>query len=194
MKQVLLSIVCACTALSLPAFVQDQPSPKKHELTQAAVFKPWTGDFDGMIQRRVVRALVAPSRTLYWLTGIRQTGAEYELLKAFEKEINEHYKTQGKHIRIHVVFLPTSREQLIPGLLKGRGDIAAGILTVTPERLHQVDFGELKRRRSRPSDHLDVPTFHLSLFEAELALARTRGDLNVCMPLFVHDAMETLHA
>ena len=41
-----------------------------------------------------------------------------------------------------MAFIPTSRDQLIPGLLEGRGDIAAGILTVTPERLEQVDFGE----------------------------------------------------
>jgi ABC-type amino acid transport substrate-binding protein len=40
-----------------------------------------------------------------------------------------------------VVFIPTSRHQLISGLLEGRGDIAAGILTVTHERLEQVDFG-----------------------------------------------------
>ena len=51
-------------------------------------------------------------------------------------------RQQGKHIHIHVVFIPTSRDQLIPGLLEGRGDIAAGLLTVTPERLEQVDFGE----------------------------------------------------
>jgi ABC-type amino acid transport substrate-binding protein len=36
--------------------------------------------------------------------------------------------------------LSTTRDQLIPRLLEGRGDIAAGILTVTPERLEQVDF------------------------------------------------------
>jgi membrane-bound lytic murein transglycosylase MltF len=142
MKVVFTTIVCVCISLSLPAFAQNQPSPKKHELTQAPAFKSWTGDLDGMVKRRVVRALVAPSRTSYWLVGIRQTGAEYELLKAFENEINEHYKTQGKHIRIHVVFIPTSRDQLIPGLLEGRGDIAAGILTITPDRLEKVDFGE----------------------------------------------------
>src|SRR5215470_6005224 len=142
MKVVLTSLVCVCISLSPPAFAQDQKPPKKHELTQAPVFKPWTGDLDGMIKRRAIRVLVAPSRTSYWLVGIRQTGAEYELLKAFEEEINKHYKTQGKHIRIHVVFIPTSRDQLIPRLLEGRGDIAAGILTVTPERLKQVDFGE----------------------------------------------------
>jgi len=142
MKGVLTSLVCVCLSVSLPAFAQDQPSPEKHELHQAPVLKPWTGDLDGMVQRRVIRALVAPSRTSYWLVGLRQTGAEYELLRAFENEINQHYKTQGKHIRIHVVFIPTSRDELIPGLLEGRGDIAAGILTVTPERLEQVDFGE----------------------------------------------------
>jgi membrane-bound lytic murein transglycosylase MltF len=95
-----------------------------------------------MIERRVIRALVAPSRTSYWLNGARQTGAEYELLKAFQEEINNRYKAQRKHILIHVVFIPTSRDLLIPGLIEGRGDIAAGILTVTPERLEQVDFGE----------------------------------------------------
>ena len=142
MKHVLLGVACVCISFSLPAFAQDQQPAKKHQLTQAPVFKPWTGDLDGMVQRRVIRALVAPSRTSYWLIGIRQTGAEYELLKAFEDEINQHYKTQGKHIRIHVVFIPTSRDELIPRLLEGRGDIAAGILTVTPERLENVDFGD----------------------------------------------------
>ncbi len=142
MKHFLLGILCVCTSLALPAFAQDQQPSKKHELAQAPVFKPWTGDLDGMVKRRVIRALVAPSRTSYWLNGARQTGVEYELLKAFEKEINEKYKTQGKHIRIFVTIIPTRPDQLISGLLEGRGDIAAGILTVTPERLEQIDFGE----------------------------------------------------
>ena len=135
-KQILISLACLCVLLPPLAVATDQ-----NELTDAAFSQPWTGDLDGMIQRRVIRALVAPSRTSYWLVGLRQTGAEYELLKAFENEINTNYKTQGKHIRIHVVVIPTSRDQLIPRLLEGRGDIAAGILTVTPERLQQVDFG-----------------------------------------------------
>jgi len=140
-KHFLVNVMLLCVFLPSAALAGDQPSLEKQELTEVAVLQPWTGDLDGMVQRRVIRALVAPSRTSYWLLGLRQTGAEYELLKAFETEINEHYKTQGKHIRIHVVFIPTSRDQLIPRLLEGRGDIAAGILTVTPERLEQVDFG-----------------------------------------------------
>ena len=34
----------------------------KQELTEAAALT-WKGDFDAMIQRRVIRVLVAPSRT-----------------------------------------------------------------------------------------------------------------------------------
>lgn len=142
MKHVFLGILCLATGLSLPAFAQDQPSQDKYELIEAPALKPWMGDLDGMVKRRAIRALVAPSRTSYWLNGARQTGAEYELLKAFEEEVNKQYKTQGKHIRIFVVFIPTSRDQLIAGLLEGRGDIAAGILTVTPERSEKIDFGE----------------------------------------------------
>ena len=142
MKHVLLVILSFCTLLVLPAFAQDTQPQKKSALKQPPILKPWTGDLDGMIKRRVIRVLVAPSRTSYWLNGARQTGAEYELLKAFEEEVNKQYKTQETNTSVrYVVFIPTSRDQLIPRLLEGRGDIAAGILTVTPERLEQVDFG-----------------------------------------------------
>ncbi|HEX5768484.1 MAG TPA: transporter substrate-binding domain-containing protein, partial [Burkholderiales bacterium] len=106
-----------------------------------AMARPWTGDLDGMIERRAVRALVAPSRMQYWIDRGRQSGAEYELLRKFEEVLNNEYKSKRKHIHINVHFIPTARDELIPALLQGRGDIAAGILTVTPERLRQVDFG-----------------------------------------------------
>lgn len=106
-----------------------------------AMAQPWTGDLDGMIERRTVRALVVPSRMQYWIDRGRQSGAEYELLKKFEAELNAKYKLKRKHIGIHVNFIPTARDELMPALVQGRGDIAAGILTVTPERLQQVDFG-----------------------------------------------------
>ncbi len=141
MRFVPLGIVCVCVSLSISSLTYSQQLLDEHELTSPTILEPWKGDLDGMIGRRVIRALVAPSRTSYWLNGARQTGAEYELLKAFQEEINNRYEAKRKHILIHVVFIPTSRDQLIPGLIEGRGDIAAGILTVTPERLEQVDFG-----------------------------------------------------
>jgi membrane-bound lytic murein transglycosylase MltF len=106
-----------------------------------AMAQPWTGDLDGMIERRAVRALVAPSRMQYWIDRGRQSGAEYELLRKFEEVLNTKYKSKRKHIHINVHFIPTARDELVSALVQGRGDIAAGILTVTPERLKQVDFG-----------------------------------------------------
>ena len=100
----------------------------------------WTGDLDSMIARRVIRVLITPTRTQYWIDRGRQTGVEYELLRGFEDWLSEKYRAR-RHVNIHVVFIPTSRDALIPGLLAGRGDIAAGILTLTPDRLVQVDGG-----------------------------------------------------
>jgi len=129
----------ACAALPLPASGQKQPS-QEDLIAQAA--RPWTGDLDGMIERRSIRALVVPARMEYWIDRGRQNGAEYELLTKFEEELNRQYQAKGKkHLRIKVHFIPTARDKLIPALLEGRGDIAAGILTVTPERLSQADFG-----------------------------------------------------
>jgi membrane-bound lytic murein transglycosylase MltF len=100
----------------------------------------WTGDLDAMVERRHIRVLVTPTRTQYWVDRGKQTGAEYDLVRAFEDRINKGY-TRKKHLKISVIFIPTSRGDLIPDLLDGRGDIAVGILTLTPERLAQTDFG-----------------------------------------------------
>jgi len=57
----------------------------------------------------------------------------------FEAKVNKKYKTG--HLKVHVVMIPTPRDQLLSGLIEGRGDIAAAGLTITPERQEQVDFG-----------------------------------------------------
>src|SRR5512145_2293609 len=111
MKLAPLIILCACISLSFHSLTLAQQLPEGHELSAPTILQPWTGDLDGIIERRVIRALVAPSRTSYWLNGARQTGAEYELLKAFQEEINNRYKAKGKHMLTHVLFIPTSRDQ-----------------------------------------------------------------------------------
>jgi len=100
--------------------------------------REWKGDLDGMVKRRVIRALVVNSKTLYFLDKGRQYGASYEALKALEKQLNK--KIKGKAQKIHVIFLPVSRDEIIPALLRGHADIAAANLTITPERRKQVDF------------------------------------------------------
>ncbi len=39
-----------------------------------------------------------------------------------------------------MVLIPVARDQLLPGLVAGKGDIAAGNITITPERRKLVDF------------------------------------------------------
>jgi membrane-bound lytic murein transglycosylase MltF len=102
------------------------------------VQKRWKGDFDGMIERRLIRALVVYNKMMYFLEGPTQRGASYDELKAFEQHINKVFKTGNR--KLNVVFLPVSRDQLIPALLQGRGDIAAANLTITQERSQQIDF------------------------------------------------------
>jgi membrane-bound lytic murein transglycosylase MltF len=107
---------------------------------QTSIEERFTGDFDAMVERRLVRVLVVPSRTFYFVDRGTQRGASYDLGRAFEEEIN---RTLGKRIlRVEVVFVPVARDDLLKALLEGRGDIAAANLTATPEREALVDFGE----------------------------------------------------
>ena len=49
-------------------------------------------------------------------------------------------KYGSRTLPIRVVFIPTSRQHLLSNLVDGLGDIAAGNLTITPERAERVDF------------------------------------------------------
>ena len=98
----------------------------------------YTGDLDGMIKRRYIRILVAYSKTHYFVDQGTQGGLTYEFGRMFEDGLNK--KLKKKHVRVHLVFVPVARDQLIPALLEGRGDIASANLTITPARLKQVDF------------------------------------------------------
>jgi hypothetical protein len=63
MRFVSLLIICMCLLPTQPATAEEQERSQEEELTQLAILKPWTGDLDGMVARRVIRALVASSRT-----------------------------------------------------------------------------------------------------------------------------------
>jgi membrane-bound lytic murein transglycosylase MltF len=100
--------------------------------------KQWTGDFDGMAERQVLRVLVVHNKMLYFLDQGRLRGVNVDLFNEFEKFINQKLKTGT--IKIKVVFLPVQRDQLFTALAEGRGDIAASNLTITESRKEVVDF------------------------------------------------------
>jgi ABC-type amino acid transport substrate-binding protein len=103
---------------------------------------PWKGDFDGMLQRHRIRALVGYSKTQYYVVNGAQHGTSYEFLRALEDTINAKYPSKVRGVKFHVIFLPVPRDQLLARLVDGRGDIALGSLTITPEREKIVDFSD----------------------------------------------------
>ncbi len=114
------------------------PEPPKAPVGEAGLAETWTGDFDGMVERNRIRALVPYNKAYYFLDRGRQLGLAYEMLTAFEAQINKELKRRT--VKVEVVFVPVPRDELIEGLIEGRGDIAVGNLTITPERQELVDF------------------------------------------------------
>ena len=103
-----------------------------------------TGDLDVLLERREIRVLVPYSRTLFFIDKGAQRGLTADTLQDFEIFLNRKYPKKGRPIT--VVALPTTRDQLLPGLVQGRADIAAGNLTISAERGGTVDFSDPMER------------------------------------------------
>jgi membrane-bound lytic murein transglycosylase MltF len=95
-----------------------------------------------MLKRRYIRALVTYSKSQYYVVKGVQYGSSYEFLKAFEDAINKKYPQKTRNMRLHVVFVPVPRDKMFSRLVEGRGDLAVGALTITPDRLKVVDFSD----------------------------------------------------
>lgn len=132
-----LTVICFVIFVFMPSIPFAHADEVKKMLKLNEV---WTGDFDGMVKRRVIRALVVPNKMLYFLDGVTQRGISYDGLKEFEKFVNKKLKTRT--LKINVVFIPVTRDKLLPALVKGLGDIAVANLTITPERKKIVDFSD----------------------------------------------------
>ena len=115
------------------------PPSANEPITIDAQRNVWKGDLDAMIKRRIVRVLLPYNKTLYFLDKDgQQRGLMYDMMTAFEQDLNK--QAANKNLKIHFLFLPTSRDRLIPDLLEGKGDIIAADLTVTPERKKLIEF------------------------------------------------------
>jgi membrane-bound lytic murein transglycosylase MltF len=102
--------------------------------------KPWTGDFDQMLARRIIRVDAPYSRTQYFVDGGRERGTEAELVRDFERWVNQKYaKKLGKR-PLTVYIGAATRDRLLTDVHDGLADIAVGNLTVTEDRLKLVDF------------------------------------------------------
>jgi len=114
--------------------------------------KVWTGDFDQMLERRVIRVFAPYSRSLYFSDKGRERGLAAELIRDFEHFLNVKYAKQLGKRPLTIYIGPATRDRLLPDVAEGLADIAIGNLTVTDERRKLVDFVALDEGRRTISE------------------------------------------
>jgi len=104
----------------------------------SVIWAPWKGDYEGMIERRLIRVLAPYGGYQFYYDQGLPRGAIYELVQRFETFINE--QLDRRNIRIYVVVIPVSRDELLPALLAGHADFVAADLTSTEARSGELNF------------------------------------------------------
>jgi membrane-bound lytic murein transglycosylase MltF len=102
--------------------------------------KVWTGDFDKMLARRMIRVYAPFSRSLYFNDNGRERGIAVELVRDWERYLNIKYAKQLGKRPLTIYIMPATRDKLLPYLGDGLADVAIGNLTITEEREKEADF------------------------------------------------------
>jgi membrane-bound lytic murein transglycosylase MltF len=131
----------ALTALTAPRAWPQTSQPKLtpgQRALRTRVGGQFTGDFDALLNRRLIRLIVPYSPTLFFedkgaIYGISASGAQL-----FEKWGNKTFPLGARPLTVSLT--PVSRDKLFDALLAGDGDIAAGDITITEERRRRVAF------------------------------------------------------
>jgi membrane-bound lytic murein transglycosylase MltF len=135
--------VATPSATEAPIPATASPFDSLPEGVQLLMDKPFTGDFDELVKRRAIRVAVTFNRTHYFIDKGQERGLTFESLKLFENDLNTDLKTGN--LKVHVVIVPMSRDQLYPALASGKVDMVAAMVTITPEREKLVAFSQPTR-------------------------------------------------
>jgi membrane-bound lytic murein transglycosylase MltF len=100
--------------------------------------RAFKGDWEAIFARGTMRIVVPYSRTLYFNDRGTQRGLTAEFIHEFEQWLKKKYRARSHPLT--VLATPTTRDRLFTNLRDGYGEIAAGNLTITPERLKYFDF------------------------------------------------------
>ena len=113
-----LAVIVISLFLPMVAFAADvaanapaKASAKPRQL--ALSVKPWKGDFEQMIARRMIRVLVPYSRTLYFNDRGRERGISADSVREFERYLNRKYAAQLGKRPLTVYIIPTTRDKLL---------------------------------------------------------------------------------
>ena len=109
------------------------------EGVRARLFEKFTGDFDQMVARRLIRVGTPFNRTFYFVDKGVQRGMAYELGLAFEEQLNKKLKTTNA-TKVNLAFIPLPRDGLAAALREGKVDCAVAQVVIRPELQAIVDF------------------------------------------------------
>jgi membrane-bound lytic murein transglycosylase MltF len=100
--------------------------------------EPWTGDLAGMLERGEMRILTVLYPGFYFIDRGRPRGMLVKSLELFEQFVRKRLGAPARNLKI--VVIPVRRDQLLPFLVAGYGDVAVAQLKITPRRRDLVDF------------------------------------------------------
>jgi len=146
-RLLLATVALAAGVIAGPVLAQHKGAPATAPAKSAAsarglavANKPWHGDFDRMLARRMIRIYAPFSRSLYFNDRGTERGLAVEMARDWERHLNRKYaKALGKR-PLTVYVAPATRDKLLPHLDAGLADVSIGNLTVTEARREQADF------------------------------------------------------
>jgi membrane-bound lytic murein transglycosylase MltF len=121
-----------------PVSSPDEPPAPSKDTMLGRVFARDTGDLDGMVKRRTIRALLILNPIGFFYDKGQPRGVMYEALEEFQKFANQKLRTGT--LEVKVTFVPMRLDQIEAALTEGVGDIIAFGIVVTPDREKRVAF------------------------------------------------------
>ncbi|MBE9609296.1 transglycosylase SLT domain-containing protein [Chitinilyticum piscinae] len=140
MSRKILSLLLCATALisfSNPAFsaeVGSASAPHPALLREPSEL----ADFDPDNPPERIRVLVALGPSTYFLKDGAPHGVELAMLTGYERYLNQGRKKNRAPVQLQ--FIPVDATELLPALLAGRGEVAAGFLPASEGTGRVVDF------------------------------------------------------
>ncbi|HAS62639.1 MAG TPA: lytic transglycosylase F [Vibrio sp.] len=95
---------------------------------------PHFGDLPTLEEKGVIRVLVSADLGFYYIEAGQPKGILAELLYHFEKQL----KQRSSYLNLQVI--PVDRDDLLPSLEQGYGDLIVANLTITDQRKQRVGF------------------------------------------------------
>ena len=91
------------------------------------IYEKHYDDLSSIVKNRYIRVLTTEDSVNYFVHNGEPTGVQYELVKKFISHLNKKLKIKPPLIQFEMI--PAKKDELIPLLMEGRGDMIAADLT-----------------------------------------------------------------